>query len=117
MGRGQPRLISDLAIQTYLALKTLFRLPYRVTKGLLKSLMRWCQLVFLCRIVPSYGVFDGEIPRRPRRGAVHVVVDSTGLKLFGEGEGKDRQRGVGKRRTGRKIHLAMDETVKDIIVF
>jgi hypothetical protein len=44
-----------------------------------------------------------------------VVVDSTGLKIFGEGEWKVRQHGVGKRRTWRKIHLAVDESTKDII--
>lgn len=57
-----------------------------------------------------------KIPRRPRTGATHVVIDSTGLKIFGEGEWKVRQHGVGKRRTWRKIHLAVDETEKDIIV-
>jgi hypothetical protein len=44
-----------------------------------------------------------------------VVVDSTGLKIFGEGEWKVRQHGVGKRRTWRKVHLAVDEATKDII--
>ena len=56
-----------------------------------------------------------EIPRLPRRGPVHVVVDSTGLKIYGEGEWKVRQHGVGKRRTWRKIHLAVDESGKDVI--
>ncbi len=55
------------------------------------------------------------IPRRARTGATHVVVDSTGLKIFGEGEWKVRQHGVGMRRTWRQIHLAVDETAKDII--
>ena len=31
-----------------------------------------------------------EVPRRPRKGPIHVVVDSTGLKIFGEGEWKGR---------------------------
>ena len=42
VGRGKPGLYSDMAIQTCLTLKTLFRLPYRATEGLLKSLMRLC---------------------------------------------------------------------------
>jgi IS5 family transposase len=46
---------------------------------------------------------------------VHVVVDSTGLKIFGEGEWKVRRHGAGKRRPGRKVHLSVDETTKDII--
>jgi hypothetical protein len=39
---------------------------------------------------------------------LHLVVDSTGLKVFGEGEWKVRKRGYSKRRTWRKVHLAMD---------
>ena len=40
--------------------------------------------------------------------AVHLLVDSTGLKLFGEGEWKVRQHGYSKRRSWRKVHLALD---------
>lgn len=119
VGRGKPGLYSEVAIQTCLTLKTLFRLPYRATEGLLKSLMR---LNGLDLPVPDHthmsrraAQLSVKIPRRPRRGPVHVVVDSTGLKIFGEGEWKVRQHGVGKRRTWRKIHLAVDETAKDII--
>ena len=78
-----------------------------------------------------------QITCRPRQGPTHGVVDSTGLKIFGEGEwaeagfreaplhaatsgrlcktdrGTVRQHRVGKRRTWRKIHLAVDETTKD----
>jgi Transposase DDE domain len=119
VGRGKPGSYSDVAIQTCLTLKTLFRLPYRATEGLLKSLMRLCALDLP---VPDHthmsrraATLQVKIPRRPRVGATHVVVDSTGLKIFGEGEWKVRQHGIGKRRTWRKIHLAVDETAKDII--
>lgn len=119
VGRGKPGLYSDVAIQTCLTLKTLFRLPYRATEGLLKSLMRLCALdlpvpdhTHMSRRAASLTV---AIARRARRGATHVVVDSTGLKIFGEGEWKVRSHGVGKRRTWRKIHLAVDESAKDII--
>lgn len=97
----------------------LFRLPYRATEGLMKSLMRLNGLdlpvpdhTHMSRRAAQLAV---EVPRRPRKGPIHVVVDSTGLKIFGEGEWKVRQHGVGKRRTWRKIHLAVDETEKDII--
>ena len=119
VGRGKPGSYSDVAIQTCLTLKTLFRLPYRATEGLVKSLMR---LGALDLPVPDHthlsrraATLEVKIPRRPRTGATHVVVDATGLKMFGEGEWKVRQHGVGKRRTWRKIHLAVDETAKDII--
>jgi IS5 family transposase len=86
---------------------------------LLKSLMRLCPLDLP---VPDHthlsrraGILTVQIPRRPRSGLVHVGVDSTGLKIFGEGEWKVRQHGVSQRRTWRKIHLAVDEAAKDII--
>ncbi len=89
-GRGKPGLYSDVAIQTCLTLKTRFRLPYRAPEGLLKSLMRLCPLDLP---VPDHthlsrraGILTVQIPRRPRSGPVHVGVDSTGLKIFGEGE-------------------------------
>ena len=44
----------------------------------------------------------------------HLVVDSTGIKVYGEGEWKTRQHGVGKRRTWRKLHLGVDESTGEI---
>jgi hypothetical protein len=118
-GRGKPALYSELAIQTCLTLKELFGLTYRATEGFVRSLMK---LNGLGLLVPDHThlsrrvlQLEVEIPRLPRRGPVHVVVDSTGLKIYGEGEWKVRQHGVGKRRTWRKIHLAVDEREKDVI--
>ena len=44
-----------------------------------------------------------------------VVVDATGLKVHGEGEWKVRRHGIGKRRAWRKVHLAVDANVKDVL--
>jgi hypothetical protein len=56
-----------------------------------------------------------ELPVMPREGARHVVVDSTGVKVYGEGEWKTRQHGVSKRRTWRKLHLGVDEATGEIL--
>jgi hypothetical protein len=119
VGRGKPGRYSDMALQMCLTIKALFQLPYRATEGLVRSLMRLSPLDLP---VPDHSYLSRRaaellvtIPRRPRQGPTHVVVDSTGLKIFGEGEWKVRQHGVGKRRTWRKIHLAVDESAKDII--
>lgn len=113
---AKPKSYSEVAIQTYLTLKSLFRLPYRVTEGLLKSLMRLCApdlpVPVHTHMSRRAATLEVKSPRRPRTGATHVVVDSTGLKIFGEGEWKVCQHGVGKRRTWRKIHLAVDETLR-----
>ena len=108
-----------LAIQACLTLKALFRLNYRATEGLVKSLMRPGTLDLpvpdQTHMSRRAGTMVVKIPRRPRKGCTHVVVDSTGLKIFGEGEWMVRQHGIGKRRTWRKIHLAVDESAQDII--
>jgi transposase len=118
-GRGRPGRYSELAIQTCVTLKVLFGLTYRATEGFVRSLMSFKGLnlpvpdhTHLSRRVLQMGV---KIPRLPRHGPIHVVVDSTGLKIYGEGEWKVRQHGVGKRRTWCKIHLAVDESGKDVI--
>lgn len=53
-------------------------------------------------------VVEGTGPR-------HVVVDSTGVKVYGEGEWKVRQHGYSKRRTWRKLHLGVDESTGEIL--
>ena len=49
------------------------------------------------------------------KGSLDIVVDSTGLKIYGEGEWKVRQHGVSKRRTWRKLHLAVDPLDHEIV--
>jgi Transposase DDE domain len=46
---------------------------------------------------------------------LHVLVDATGLKVYGEGEWKVRTHGVGKRRTWRKLHIAMNAETGEIL--
>ena len=55
------------------------------------------------------------LPVVPTGGKRHVVVDSTGVKVYGEGEWKTRQHGISKRRTWRKLHLAVDEATGEIL--
>lgn len=49
-----------------------------------------------------------EIPYRARGGPLHLVIDSTGLKVLGEGEWKVRKHGADKRWVWRKVHLVID---------
>jgi hypothetical protein len=51
---------------------------------------------------------------RKSRGPLHLVLDSTGLKVYGEGEWKVRKHGYSKRRTWRKLHLAIDAESHEI---
>jgi hypothetical protein len=85
----------------------------------MNSLMRLCHLDLPApdhtHMSRRSGEISVETPRWPRKWPTHVVVDSTGLNIFGEGEWQVRQHGVGKHRAWRKIHLAVNESTKDII--
>jgi IS5 family transposase len=56
-----------------------------------------------------------SLPRRSPGEGLHVVIDSSGLKVYGEGEWKTRQHGISKRRRWRKMHLAIDEATGEIL--
>ncbi len=115
--RGKPRFYSDQAITCALRLRGVYRLPLRATEGLLYSLVAPLGADIA---VPCYSTLS----RRQAGLAVglsapaaepietqplHLVVDGTGLKVFGDGEWKARQHGVSKRRTSRQVHLAVDQ--------
>lgn len=117
--RGAPFEYSDIAIQALLMLKAVFHLPYRALEGFARSLM---ELMSLALPIPDHT----HLSRRAKTLPVvvtcrasteprHIVVDSTGLKVYGEGEWKVRQHGAGKRRTWRKVHLAVDAGSLDVV--
>jgi hypothetical protein len=110
--RGRPCVYPDAVIQMLLGLKQVFHLPLRALQGFAMSLRR---LAFAELPVPNYTTLSRRaqdlevvLPAARPGEALHLVVDSTGLKVFGEGEWKVRKHGYSKRRTWRKVHLAMD---------
>lgn len=118
-GRGLSKTFSDEALQTCLMLRLVFNLPLRGMQGFVDSLFGLVGLPLRC---PNYTLFSKRarhmgvrIPRRLPEGPLDVVVDSTGLKVFGEGEWKVRKHGVGKRRTWRKLHLGVDAVSHEIV--
>jgi hypothetical protein len=117
--RGAVVQYSDMAIQTMLTLKAVFRLPYRSVEGFGRSLM---QLMGLDLRIPDHTSLSRRaktlnvvIPCRTHTEPLHIVIDSTGLKVYGEGEWKVRQHGVSKRRTWIKVHLAVDSAILDVV--
>jgi hypothetical protein len=116
---GASVLYSDLAIQTMATLKAVYRLAGRQCQGFLESIFK---VMGIDLPVPDHstlsrrlGQLSVELPVVPKEGARHVVVDSTGVKVYGEGEWKTRQHGVSKRRTWRKLHLGIDEATGEIV--
>jgi hypothetical protein len=113
--RGRPAVYSDLAIEFCLTIKALFKLPLRATQGFVQSVLNLVGLPFqspdytsLCKRQKSLKIKTENPASRNHR--MHLVVDSTGLKVFGEGEWKVRKHGKEKRRTWLKLHLAVDES-------
>ncbi len=110
---------SDLAILTMATVKAVYGLAGRQCQGFLESVFK---LMGIQLRVPDHstlsrrmGKLEVDIPVMPQTGARHVVVDSTGVKVYGEGEWKTRQHGVSKRRIWRKLHLGVDESTGEIL--
>jgi hypothetical protein len=115
---GKGCVYSDLAIHCGLSLRAVFNLTLRQAQGFLKSL---ANRLLPGLPVPHYSTLSRraaglDIPTPHRKpGPVHLVVDSTGLKVFGEGEWKVRQHGWSKRRLWRKLHLAVNEATGEVL--
>ncbi|MGL6014557.1 MAG: IS5 family transposase [Selenomonadaceae bacterium] len=117
--RDRSQLYTDQTISPFLMLKGMFSLTLRATQGLLDSLFELMN-VPLC--APDYSCVSKRARkvkaayRQPSRGRItDLVIDSTGLKVFGEGEWKVRKYGAKKRRVWRKLHLAVDQATHDIV--
>jgi hypothetical protein len=116
--RGRQPSYSDAAIQTCLTMKVLFGMALRQTTGFVESLLRliglnWAVPDFstLCRRQKTLKV---DIPFRGSQGPLHLLIDSTGIKVEGEGEWNARKHGGPKRRVWCKIHIGIDERTLEI---
>lgn len=116
--RGRQPVFTDAAIQTCLTLKALFGLPLRQTAGMVASLLELAGLDWpvpnfstLCRRQKTLTV---HIPYRPSTGALHLLIDSTGVKAAGDGEWLARKHGPSKPRDWRKVHLGIDAETLEI---
>jgi Transposase DDE domain len=116
---GRPQEYSDQAILCALSLKAVYRLPFRGAQGFLDSLLKVLKIdlkapdyTLMCKRQKHLKV---DLPKAHRNGeGLHIVVDSTGLKVFGEGEWKVRQHGYVTKRLWRKLHLAINSKTQII---
>ena len=116
--RGRRRFYSDLAITCALTLREVYHLPLRCTQGLVSSVLR---LLGTDLPAPHYSTLsrraaslEVKLPRLSK-GPMHLAVDSTGLKLYGEGEWKVRLHGKEKLRTWRKLHLCIEHRTHECV--
>jgi hypothetical protein len=113
--RGAQFEYSDASIEMAAVLREVYQLPYRQLEGFLKSLIVHAKWEVK---VPDYTVIHKRIKKlgisvpdsvKDSKEKKYIVIDSTGLKVYGEGEWKVRQHGWGKHRTWMKLHVAVDE--------
>ena len=118
--QGGQLLYSDTAIEALNIIRFKFGLKLRCTQGFVQSLFK---LMNLNIKVPDYTTLCRRLKKlSPKihnkafysKKEAHIVIDSTGLKVYGEGEWKVRQHGYSKRRTWKKLHLAVDESNSQI---
>ena len=116
---GRPFTYSDTAVECLLTIRELLKLPYRQTEGFSRSIIK---LLDAEVAIPDYSSLAKRAAKlgvalkvANKRGSIDIVVDSTGMKVFGEGEWKTRTHGNGKRRTWRKLHLSVNADTREIV--
>ncbi len=116
---GRPSIYSDVFIQICLTIKAIYQIPLRFTQGFIMS---FCKTTRLCIKCPNYST----ISRRNKtlnvilqkffiKKITDIAIDSTGLKVYGEGEWKVRQHGTSKRRIWRKFHIGINPISHEIL--
>ena len=100
-------------------LRAVYHLALRAAEGLTQSVFALLEVTLP---VPSYSTLSRRaaevavaLGALPRSGPMHLVIDSSGFKVYGEGEWKVRQQGWSKRRTWRNLHLGVDEATGEIV--
>lgn len=109
--RGSQFEYSAEALTIMLTVKHVFHLPNRATEGFVRSIFAKLRISLS---VPDHTTLSRRskglkvtLPKKAS-GHIDIVMDSTGLKIYGEGEWKVRTRGKSKRRTWRKLHIGAD---------
>lgn len=118
--RGRSPRYTEAAIVACVSVKFVFQQAGRQTSGLIESIFA---LLKVSLTVPDHSTLSRRmagvevaLPLKTTARARHIVCDSTGLKVYGEGEWKVRTHGVSKRRTWRKLHLQIDEATSEVVV-
>lgn len=118
--RGRSPRYTKAAIVAMASVKFVFHQAGRQTCGLIESIFA---LLKVRLSVPDHSTLsrrmaavEVNLPLLPTDKARHIVCDSTGLKVYGEGEWKVRTHGISKRRTWRKLHLQLDEATGEVVV-
>jgi hypothetical protein len=111
--RGAQPVYSDLAIETALTFRLLFRLPLRQTEGFLHAILTVMGLALPCPDHTTLSRRHATVAIRQQvdralQGPISLIVDSTGLKVCGQGEWHSQKHGEKKRKRWKKLHIGVD---------
>ena len=111
----------DVIIEFCLIIKNIYHLPFRQTTGFVEDLLALQGFVGYC--IPNYSTLCRRAKQLPvcysqtskHKKGIHLIVDSTGIKVYGEGEWKVKKHGTSKHRTWLKLHLCIDAESQEIV--
>jgi hypothetical protein len=116
--RGSQFDYSDKAIEIMLTIKEVFHLTNRQSEGFVQSVFAMLKILLP---VPDHSTLSKRgkalkvsLPKKSS-GSLNIVMDSTGLKIYGEGEWKVRKHGYSKRRTWRKLHVGGNPDTGEVL--
>ena len=113
---GGQRVYSDMAIETGLVVRMVYKLAYRQTEGFLHSI---ASLLGLGIEIPDYSTLCRRsrllrkklrIPKAASTQPIHLMIDSTGLRIH-----VGNARKPPKLRAWRKLHIAVDRETGNIV--
>lgn len=118
-GNGRPLEFSDSLITMLMMVKVYYRISYRFLEGFAQSLLALGQLK---ERVPTYSLIckrAGTLkkmlpPLNPSTSRV-IILDASGVKVYGEGEWKVKIHGKGRPRKWLKVHIAIDMKTQEIV--
>jgi Transposase DDE domain len=116
--RGRPAIYSNQAILALMIVKSVYGCAFRQLQGLMRDVLKMMDSGCVC---PDYTTIcrrarGVSVPSNlPRKGSLNLVFDSTGLKVFGEGEWQARKHGYSKRRGWKKLHIVMCAETQQVV--
>jgi hypothetical protein len=117
---GAPEQYSDHAILCMMALKVIYNLPYRQLVGFVASIFVFMNLSLkiphFTTVALRARMLGKHFKRLSKASPTDLVLDSSGFKIYGEGEWKIRQHGKQKRRRWKKFHIGVCPQTHQIIV-
>lgn len=116
---GRPLAFPKALIELLICVKIQFSLSYRALEGFAKSVFQTIKKWFT---IPTYSTvckrvkeLASSLPELSTKKPKVVLIDSSGIKVFGEGEWKRKVHGVGRPRKWLKLHIAIDECTQEVV--